>query len=87
MKHLTVSKNINDLREILSEEIDKLRKGDTTPAAINAITNATGKIFSSIKLEMEYAKILGEKPDIRFIKPKELIEADKVVSKTKKETN
>ena len=63
-----VSKNINDLREILSEEIDKLRQGKTTPASINAITNATGKIFSSIKLELEYAKILGEKPDIRYIK-------------------
>ena len=60
-------KNINDLRKILSEEIDKLRNGDTTPANINAITNATGKIFSSIKLEMEYAKLLGEKPNILYI--------------------
>ena len=62
MSEQKVSKNINDLREILSEEIDKLRQGKTTPASINAITNATGKIFSSIKLELEYAKILGEKP-------------------------
>lgn len=68
MAKQVVSKNINDLREILSQEIDKLREGKTTPASINAITNATGKIFSSIKLELEYAKILGEKPDIRFIK-------------------
>lgn len=69
MSKQTVSKNINDLREILSEEIDKLREGKTTPANINAITNATGKIFSSIKLEMEYAKMLGEKPEILFITP------------------
>jgi len=62
-----VSKNINDLREILSEEIDKLRAGKTTPANINAITNATGKIFSSIKLEMEYAKTLGKKPNVKYI--------------------
>lgn len=67
MSAKTVSKNINDLREILSQEIDKLREGNTTPASINAITNATGKIFSSIKLQMEYAKLLGEKPDIKFI--------------------
>ncbi|MCC6254831.1 MAG: hypothetical protein IT276_07955 [Ignavibacteriaceae bacterium] len=66
-----ISKNINDLREILSQEIDKLREGKTTPASINAITNATGKIFSSIKLQMEYAKILGEKPNIKFIGAKE----------------
>ena len=76
METQKVSKNINDLREILSEEIDKLRAGKTTPANINAITNATGKIFSSVKLEMEYAKILGEKPDIKYLgviknKPKE----------------
>lgn len=64
----TTTKNLNDLRTILSEEIDKLRKGETSPAAINAITNATGKIFSSIKLEMEYAKLIGIKPDIDFIK-------------------
>ena len=67
MSKQTVSKNINDLREILSEEITKLREGKTTPATINAITNATGKIFSSIKLQMEYAKLLGEKPDIKYI--------------------
>lgn len=67
MSKQIVSKNINDLREILSEEIDKLREGKTTPASINAITNATGKIFSSIKLEIEYAKILGEKPEILFL--------------------
>ena len=66
-KQAVVSKNINDLREILSEEITKLRECKTTPATINAITNATGKIFSSIKLQMEYAKLLGEKPDIKYI--------------------
>ena len=61
-----------DLRDILKEEIDKLRAGETTPANINAITNATGKIFASIKLEMEYARMIGEKPNIEYIRiPKE----------------
>ena len=76
MENKGISKNINDLREILSQEIDKLREGKTTPASINAITNATGKIFSSIKLQMEYAKILGEKPNIKFIGAKEDTEKD-----------
>ncbi len=57
-----------DLRDILKEEIDKLRAGETTPANINAITNATGKIFASIKLEMEYARMIGEKPNIEYIR-------------------
>jgi len=60
--------NINTLREILAEEIDKLRKGKTTPANVNAVTNATGKILSTVKLEIEYSKLLGKTPRIDFIK-------------------
>ena len=60
-------KTINDLRDILADEIDKLRKGDTTAASVNAVTNATGKILSTVKLEMEYNKLLGKTPDIAFI--------------------
>lgn len=61
-------KTINDLREILSEEIDKLRKGQTLTQVVQAIVNATGKILSSAKVEMEYAKIIGKRPEIAFIK-------------------
>lgn len=60
--------DIEDLRAILADEITKLRNGETSPANINAITNASGKIFSSVKLEMEYAKLMGMKPNINFIK-------------------
>lgn len=60
--------DINNLRTILAEEIGKLREGSTTPANVNAITNATGKILSTVKLEMEYHKLLGKTPDIDFIK-------------------
>lgn len=59
--------DINGLREILSDEIEKLRNGETTPANVNAVTNATGKILSTVKLEMEYHKLLGKTPDIDFI--------------------
>ena len=68
------------LRQILSEEIEKLRKGETTPATINAITNATGKILSSVKLEIEYHKLLGMKPDIDFVQ----ITGKAIPEKTKK---
>jgi hypothetical protein len=60
--------NINDLRTVLAEEIIKLRNKETTPAAVNAITNATGKILSTVKLEIEYAKLLNKAPMIPFIK-------------------
>ena len=60
-------KTLNDLRQILSEEIDKIREGKTSAANVNAITNATGKILSSVKLEMEYVKLLGKVPRLDFI--------------------
>ena len=62
------TKSLDDLRKILSEEIDKVREGKTSAANVNAVTNATGKILSSIKLEMEYYKLLGKVPEIDFVK-------------------
>ena len=63
--------DINSLRTILAEEIIKLRNEETTPANVNAITNATGKILSTVKLEMEYNKLLGRTPSIDFIELKD----------------
>ena len=60
--------SINELREILCEEIHRLRKDETTAANVNAITNATGKVLSTIKMEMEYAKMTNTKPKVKFLK-------------------
>ncbi len=60
-------RNVGELREILSEEIDKLRESKTTPTVVNAICNATGKILTSVRLQMEYCKLLGKKPRITFL--------------------
>jgi len=60
-------KNMNDIRQMLCEEIDSLREKKTTPASVNAIVNATGKILSTIKLELEYAKLAGKEPVNDFI--------------------
>jgi hypothetical protein len=59
--------NVIDLRKVLCEEIKRLRSGETTPSALNAIVNASGKIISSVKLELEYNKAVGLSPDIKFI--------------------
>lgn len=64
-------KTVNDLRSILAEEIQKIRKGETTAANVNAVTNASGKILSTIKMEIEYNKLLGQTPNIPFIVSKE----------------
>ena len=60
-------RNINDLRTVLCEEIDRLRNEKTNAANVNAIVNATGKVLSTIKMEMEYSKLSGIAPKMDFI--------------------
>lgn len=67
-KKLDKIETINDLRDILADEIKNLRGGNTTPANVNAVTNATGKILQTVKLELEYNKLIGQTPDISFIR-------------------
>ena len=58
---------LDELRGILSDEIRRVRDGETSAAGANAVTNATGKILSSIKLEMEYQKLTGRKANIPML--------------------
>lgn len=36
-------------------------------AEVNAIVNATGKILATVKMEIEYNKLIGKTPNIDFI--------------------
>jgi len=67
VKTTVVAKSINDLKNVICEEIDKLRNEKTTAANVNAITNASGKVISMVKLQLEYAKLIGLKPQMDFI--------------------
>ena len=67
MSKKTKVMNVNTIREILADEIERLRNDQRTPAAVNAVTNAVGKILGTVKMEMEYAKMLGVVPHIDFI--------------------
>lgn len=60
-------KTMNEIRNLLCEEIDALREKKTTPANVNAIVNATGKILTTIKMELEYAKSVGKQANMQFI--------------------
>jgi hypothetical protein len=62
---------INDLRGVLSEQIRLLRTNKTTPSAANAVTNAAGKIFASVKLEIELCKLLGVPPKMKIFEIEE----------------
>lgn len=61
-------KTIEELRDFLSEQMELLRNGDTTPANANASANLSGKILSSVKMELEYNKMVGATPNISFLK-------------------
>lgn len=59
---------MEEIRDILSEQMDDLRNKKTTPGAVNAICNATGKFLSTVKLEMEYSKMIGKAPSGGFLR-------------------
>lgn len=59
---------LDELRQVLSDEIRKIQTGQTTAASVNAISNATGKILSSVKLQMEYYRLTGKPlPDMPLL--------------------
>lgn len=59
-----------ELQEVLSEQIRKIEAGDTTPAKVNAISNATGKILASVRLQMDYHRLSGKPlPEIPLLTP------------------
>ena len=60
-------KTVEELRTFLSRELERVSSGEITPAAANASANLTGKILSSVKLELEYNKMAGKNPDIAFL--------------------
>ena len=44
----------------MSDQIRKIEAGQTTPAKVNAISNATGKILASVRLQMDYHRLSGK---------------------------
>lgn len=60
-------KDISDLRNILAEELVKLREGNATAKDVNAIANVASKLLHSVRLEMDYCKMTRAVPHIQFI--------------------
>ena len=60
--------NVEQLRDFLANELERVSAGGTTPAAANASANLAGKILSSVKMELEYNKMAGSTPNIGFLK-------------------
>ena len=53
--------SMGSIQKILWDEIHNLRNGDTSAANLSAITNASGKILSTVALQMKYAEMTGQK--------------------------
>lgn len=51
--------NMNDLRTVLCEQMERVHLQAPSAANCNAITNSAGKVISSIKLEIQMAKDAG----------------------------
>lgn len=63
--------NVQEIQATLWEQVQGLREGKTTPANANAVSNAIGKMFTGVKLQMEYYRLTGATPTIPFLVTKE----------------
>ena len=60
-------KNVEELRDHLLAAFDWVKADPRRANQVKEMTNAAGKIISSAKLQMEYAFLKGEEPDIAFL--------------------
>lgn len=59
--------NLEKLRGMLAEQMDKLRAGNADVKNVNAMVNAAGKVIASVRLELDYAKMIGITPSVPFM--------------------
>lgn len=59
--------NIRELRNELSSVFYGLKGGQVEPKTASQMTNAAGKIISSLKVELQYYDQRKEKPEIPFL--------------------
>ena len=57
----------NELRVVLCDTISAVRDKSMTPDAAEAISNASGKIIASLRVELEYRRMRGEVPNLAFL--------------------
>ncbi len=59
--------NIVDLRDFIADQLQELCKGNMKPEQANACAMLSANMLLSIKLEMDYSKLIQEKPAIDFM--------------------
>lgn len=64
-------KNIVELRNNLAALFDQLKAGDIEIKTAAEMNNAAGKIIGTLKVELEYASLRQELPNIPFLETTE----------------
>lgn len=59
--------NIEQLRDFLANELERVSKAEITPAIANSQANIAGKMISSVKMQLEYSKMTGRNQEISFL--------------------
>ena len=60
-------KNLNELRNNLSEVFTDLREGEIDAKTTKELANVAGKIINTAKVQLEYYAMRKETPTITFI--------------------
>ena len=71
---MTQGKTLAELQQHLSDQIDSIVSGTTTPATANAVVNLTAAYLRTIKMQMDYYKQIGRTPHIPLLLTAELPE-------------
>jgi len=67
---------ITDIRNDLINVFNKLRDGTMEAKDAVEINNTAGKIIASAKVQLAYAALKGERPDIPFLASSPVLEAN-----------
>jgi hypothetical protein len=59
--------NIKDLRESLVDNYEKLKNNEMDLKMAKELANTAGKVLNSLKVELEYQTLTGNKNRIEFL--------------------
>lgn len=60
-------KNIEELRDGLLDAFELVKEDPRRANQVGEIANVAGKILGTLKAQLEYAALRGEKPSIEFL--------------------
>jgi len=60
-------KNITELRQALTKLFDQIRDGSVDVKVASEMNNTAGKIISSLKVQLDYAELRKEQPEIPYL--------------------